>query len=285
VAAEENFPNIVESLANSGAQLDLQRLDGWTPLYSAAYKGNLETAVSLMSKSAPVDSQNLEGWTPLHAACAEGHMEMAKLLIERYKAQINKQNIQGTTPFFHACSSGHLNLVKYLLSNGADPELSKPNGWKPIHIACYNENDHIVKYLIEETNVDLNCTNNEIKGYAPIHILISTEIPRIEVIELILRKGIDVNKKNVNGSTPLHLAVFWNHFQVLELLLAYNANLFEKNNKGRTPLNLACHYGNENIAKYLAERTNVDPKKLKIKNNKQKILDMEIPDAPPVPIN
>eukprot|EP01132_Coremiostelium_polycephalum_P002243 gene2243-2765_t len=284
VAAEENYPTIIETLANSGACVDHQRLDGWTPLYTAAYKGNIETALSLLSMSASVDSHNLEGWTPLHAACAEGHLQMAELLIDTYKADINRQNSQGTTPLFHSCSQGHLDLVKMLISHGADPELSRPGGWKPIHIACYNENDDITRYLIEEVGVDLNCTNTEIKDYAPIHILISTEEPRLEIIELLLKKNtININQKNINGSTPLHLAVFWNHFKILQLLLKYNANLDIKNNKGRTPLSLACHYGNEEIAKFLAEKMHIDVKKLKIKNNKQKILDMEVPDAPPVP--
>ncbi|EFA85252.1 hypothetical protein PPL_02252 [Heterostelium album PN500] len=284
VAAEENFAGIAESLANSGAAVDSQRLDGWTPLYTAAYKGNLETAKSLLEKGARVDDINLDGWTPLHAACAEGHLEVAQMLIQVGKADVNKQDSQGTTPLYHSCAFGSLELTKYLLEQKADPELSKPGGWKPIHIACYNENDAITRHLVDES-VDLNAGNNEIKGYAPIHILISTEEPRLAIIELLLKKKIDINKKNVNGSTPLHLAVFWNHFKVLELLLRYNASLEEKNNKGRTPLSLACHYGNEEVARFLAEKMQIDPRKLKIKNNKQKILDMETPSAPPAPQN
>eukprot|EP01133_Synstelium_polycarpum_P016975 gene16975-20200_t len=282
VAAEENYPGIIESLANNGATVDSQRFDGWTPLYTASYKGNMETALSLLSKGASVDVHNLDGWTPLHAACAEGHYALAELLVTKYGANVNLQDAQGTTPLYHCCSAGQLELVKLLLGRGANPELSKPGGWKPIHIACYNENDPVTRYLVDH-GVNLNCGNDEIKGYAPIHILISTEEPRLEIIELLLKKRIDINKKNVNGSTPMHLAVFWNHFKVLELLLKYNAALDEKNNKGRTPLSLACHYGNEEVARHLAERMNIDPRKLKIKNNKQKILDMETPSAPPAP--
>ncbi|EGC36183.1 hypothetical protein DICPUDRAFT_97668 [Dictyostelium purpureum] len=187
-----------------------------------------------------------------------------------------------------------LDSINNLVKSYEALSISDNYGMNVIHYAIKDGQIEIVKMYTDDLNVNLktntgrvnlNCTNSEIKGYAPIHILISTEEPRLEIIELLLSRNINVNIKNINGSTPLHLAVFWNHFKVLELLLKYNAGLDEKNNKGRTPLSLACHYGNETIAKYLAEKTNKDIKKLKIKNNKQKILDMEIPDSPPVPNN
>jgi len=195
---------------------------------------------------------------------------------------INLQSKQGTTPLFHAASSGRKSLVEYLIKLGADKELSKERGWKPIHIACYNDHYRVARLLVEN-GVDLNCVNDEIKGYTPLHIVISTEKPSLELIELFLQKGADMNKKNSNGSTALHLAVFWNHLDVLQALIAAKANMTITNNKGRTALDLACHYGNAKMAKYLAQQMGIDESKLKIKNNKQKVLDMETPKGPPKP--
>jgi len=70
---------------------------------------------------------------------------------------------------------------------------------------------------------------------------------------------------------------------VLKLLITYKANLQTTNNKGRTALDLSCHYGNVKMARYLAQQMGIDESKLKLKNNKQKVLDMETPNSPPKP--
>eukprot|EP01112_Ceratiomyxa_fruticulosa_P004789 TRINITY_DN1533_c0_g1_i5.p1 TRINITY_DN1533_c0_g1~~TRINITY_DN1533_c0_g1_i5.p1 ORF type:complete len:730 (+),score=159.63 TRINITY_DN1533_c0_g1_i5:296-2485(+) len=284
VATDANFLEVVEVLAESGANVDTQRTDGWTPLYSAAYNGTVDTCAFLLNKHADPNSQNVDLWTPLHAACTNGHKDVVELLVGKYKAKVNIQSKQGTTPLFHAASEGHLDIVEFLLEHGADKELSKDRGWKPIHIACYNDHDNVARVLVE-AGVNLDPINDEIKGYAPLHILIAAEKPSLELLELFLQKGADLNKKNSNGSTPLHLAVFWGHMFVVQLLIQYGADLGVENNKGRTALDLSCHYGNEEMAKFLARRMGKDENKLRIKKNKQKLMDMNAPKAPPVPEN
>jgi len=57
-----------------------------------------------------------------------------------------------------------------------------------------------------------------------------------EVIELLIKKGADVNAKNRDGATPLHAAAFLGRTEAAELLIQKGADVNAKNNNGETPL-------------------------------------------------
>ena len=57
-----------------------------------------------------------------------------------------------------------------------------------------------------------------------------------DVAELLLANKAEVNAKDNNGVTPLHLAAFNGHKDVAELLLANKAEVNAKDNDGETPL-------------------------------------------------
>ena len=57
----------------------------------------------------------------------------------------------------------------------------------------------------------------------------------IEYVKLLLENGADLNCKDANGSTPLHIAVKKRNQQVAELLIQRGASMIVKNNFGLTP--------------------------------------------------
>lgn len=61
----------------------------------------------------------------------------------------------------------------------------------------------------------------------------------MEIIELLLANGANVNEKNGDGCTALMLAPLNSNLEKIKLLLRHNININEKNNDGRTALILA----------------------------------------------
>jgi len=58
--------------------------------------------------------------------------------------------------------------------------------------------------------------------------------------KLVLEQGVDPNRQDWSGKTPLHYAVAKNR-QLVELLLQYSPDSTIASEKGETPLTLARH--------------------------------------------
>ena len=69
----------------SNNQTDLHALDKnrRTPLHHASFHGNTVTCETLLNQGADLEVQTIEGLTPLHVAIIGGHEEIVKLLIKR----------------------------------------------------------------------------------------------------------------------------------------------------------------------------------------------------------
>eukprot|EP01108_Squamamoeba_japonica_P005470 TRINITY_DN4320_c0_g1_i1.p1 TRINITY_DN4320_c0_g1~~TRINITY_DN4320_c0_g1_i1.p1 ORF type:complete len:207 (-),score=34.99 TRINITY_DN4320_c0_g1_i1:75-695(-) len=203
-------------------------------------------------------------------------------MLLKWHANPNVQTKEGTTPLFFAAHTGRPKITELLLVDGqADPNLGHKGGWLPLHGAIYNDYDAVVALLLAH-GANLDDGVDEIKGYAPIHIAIASEQANIPVVKALMAKGCDINKQTSNGATALHLAVFWSNKHVVKLLVDAKARLDLRNNKKRRPLELAAHYGNEEIALYLARKMNVKCPTINAKAER-KIASMAVAQLPPKP--
>jgi len=64
----------------------------------------------------------------------------------------------------------------------------------------------------------------------------------------------DVNAKNSDGNTALHIAAIYGYKDMAEFLLASKADVNGKNNKGETPLRLALSKGHKDVAELLRQQ-------------------------------
>jgi ankyrin repeat protein len=66
-----------------------------------------------------------------------------------------------------------------------------------------------------------------------------------------LRKGGDIDTKDISGLTPLHLAIMRDHFRYVHFVLKNGANVNLKSDSGKTPLIYAARNGNVEIIQEL----------------------------------
>ena len=79
-AAYGGHPEVVEVLADGGAQLDLQDCDGGTALWWAACRNQLAVVRLLVGRGADQTIRGRDGRTPREVAVDRSHTECAALL-------------------------------------------------------------------------------------------------------------------------------------------------------------------------------------------------------------
>ena len=87
----------------------------------------------------------------------------------------------------------------------------------------------------------------------PTSILDAVDLRNIEAVKQYITAGTDVNTKDEDGRTALHLAAYNGHTEIAKLLLANNAdvNVMDAVGQTQTALHIAAWQGHPEIAKLL----------------------------------
>jgi len=114
---------------------------------------------------------------------------------------IDIPNQNGSTPLNESCKYGNKAMVLLFMNRGADINTQDKDGNTILHSACSNDyGESIIEHLLQ-TDV-LKLINNQNKeGLTPLHFACKTI--NVKSIELLLKKGANVEVKDQNGNTPL----------------------------------------------------------------------------------
>ena len=104
--------------------------------------------------------------------------------------------------------------------------------------------------LLENKEADVNCRN--VNGCTPLHIAIMNQ--NTNLVKVLLKYGADPNAKEYNDigeKTPLHYAVEKNNYELAIMLLDNGANPTLGDKRGLTVLHYAARFGFIEIVKLL----------------------------------
>ena len=86
----------------------------------------------------------------------------------------------------------------------------------------------------------------------PLHCAVSSPFPkRKAVVEILHRKGANLNDKNKEFLTPLHVAAEKSHYDVMEILLKHGAKVNALDGVGQTSLHRSARDGNVQACRVL----------------------------------
>lgn len=163
-------------LLAAGANADVPRNDGATPLWIASQMGCDHVVKVLLQNGAYVDAVRNDGATPLFKASHKGHHAVVHELLKHrpalgvlpvrpiylklcstlFNSNFNIQN--GETPLHAAALFGHLPIVKQLIAAGSDLMLKNQDGLSAIQVAKQQKYIYVVEYLLEkEREISLLC--------------------------------------------------------------------------------------------------------------------------------
>jgi ankyrin repeat protein len=204
----------------------------------------------LISEGANIECTNAEGATLLLWACENGQTEAAKTLIEG-GAVVNYSG--GCPPLQKAAFMGYLDICELLLSHGADPNFKDPSGETILLWASEIGRSDVVKVFLNG-GADIEYDNNSLtplqRACFNLHV---------ETAKLLLSKGANIECKHDNGDTLL-LWASENSLNITNILLKNGADVDYVNAVGCSPLALACRSGNLEVAHELLKTSKTETK-------------------------
>lgn len=152
-------------------------------------------------------------------------------------------NNNGETPLEYAASAGLSEIFYELIIEGANPKfISRLDGSTLLHHIAKLDKLAWVSYLVKR-GVDinhLNCGHDVIRPHGGHSALYeAAKADHREVFKRLIKNGADINLKNEQGNTMLHLAVINNNDKAVDLFIEFGADLSIKNHKGQTALDIS----------------------------------------------
>ena len=173
------------------------------------------------------------GFTELHAAVL--HLDHVKISIRDQLAftsrlDVDQQDYAGRTALFWAAKIADIEAMKLLLTKGADPNIPDHSGYTPF-LRCANRSDCLT--ILLEAGADIQWKAHG--GYSKMHLLLE-DIDDISCVELLSYHGVNLNEREMQGFTPLILAIYHGRIHSTRWLLENNASIEDSNVWGQTAL-------------------------------------------------
>ena len=212
IAAASHQTNVMDALVKAGAQVEAESTYG-TALHFASISANLEGAKLLISKGANVNVARTDGLTPLLLAANAGHPGLVAELLKN-KADINAVNNNGTSALALAARNGNLKAGEVLLGAGIEIETVDKEGRTPLMEAAINGHADFVAMLLKK-GAKADARDN--MGRTAL-FLASAYGDYPEVLQALKQGGANANPVDAKGRSAAAFAAARGHNDSLGLL-------------------------------------------------------------------
>ena len=161
-----------------------------------------------------------------------------------------------------ACKTGNMRELNQWLSLGTDLNQKNEDGYAPLHYACENGHEDVVRKLLEnKAKVNLLTNATMLSPMACLVIgRLDNKVSEPELIKIIgiLRKaGGDINPATEEAVPPIKAVIARGNMELLDFFMSLHVHIFVEDSDKRTMLHHAALNPNENslaITEFLVER-------------------------------
>ena len=162
-------------------------------------------------------------------------------------ADLHTKNEIEQSPLHYACESGALDVVKMLVEAGAGVRATNDKGCTCLYVAAELGHIETVRYLVGLPEVELNHRDDD--NDTALHLAVLEE--RTGVVQVLIDAGADIDTQNNEGWSPLHAAYAHGGLGIVKMLVRAGAGASATNDIRRTCLHVAAEFGNIDIVRYL----------------------------------
>ncbi|XP_028312095.1 caskin-2 isoform X2 [Gouania willdenowi] len=223
--------------------INYQDVDGFSALHHAALTGSSEMIRALLEAHINVDIKDSHGLRALHYASWRGWEEPVLLLL-RSGATVNCVCEDGHTPLHLSAQYGHHQVSEMLLQHQSNPCLLNKDQKTPLDLACEFGRLKVAQLLLSSNMVSAllegdKKETSDANFTTPLHL--SARNGHKEVIGLLLKAGIDINRTTRSG-TALHEASLFGKTDVVHLLLDVGVDVNIRNSYNQTALDIVNQF-------------------------------------------
>jgi ankyrin repeat protein len=263
-AFRERKETLLKKPVAKGINVDLRdKMHDRSALDYACYYGcSRELLRQMLQSSQQLSEPNGDGHYLPHVMCRLWSMADSFLLQELLEAGANPDSCLapgGFTPMMLAARHGKLDHLQVLLKNGANPYVRDSYGSDILHYAAANDRVSILRAL---ENLDFDRSRGALFRWD------SWSSEECNVLHFAASHGANtalrfiaegryipnINCRNANGESPLHLAAeFRGDGETIEILVSHGANIDAESKAGKLAVHYAASSGNESVIRALLQ--------------------------------
>ncbi|XP_071123582.1 uncharacterized protein [Mytilus edulis] len=218
-----------------------------TPVYLATVFGHTDIVKSLLKRNYDMNQYDIFHLTPLYVATLCKNLEIVEILLA-HQCDTNICNEENESPLYAASKWGHVDILKLLsLDNNCDVNICNEKRESPLHVAskcigcnmCDVDKFDFENYLHECHNLPHNYQKSKCYGcilginsqpastigehcerrlqglhdFTPV-----SKDDYVEIVKVLLMRNADVNICNIDGKTPIEVALENGNAKIVELL-------------------------------------------------------------------
>ncbi|CDJ64382.1 ankyrin repeat-containing protein, putative [Eimeria necatrix] len=298
IAIQTQDQETLKVLIKRGAQIDVCDYLGKSPLLRACEASRLDLVEALLDLGVSPNPHDLRcAHFPLQTAIRRNDAEIVKRLLARGAAVDVKCPGVRTykSALCVACEVNSPEIIKIILKAGGDPNSRGHNSYTPTLMA-YQLNPNWLPLFLEAgagaekgkrwvlTDV-LSCAvaKNDVESIELLiekypdlmnrthplwskPLLQAAKQGRVQVLELLLASGCNVDARGEGGQTALLAATEEGLGSCVERLIDHGADVNKANFEGMTPLIVACMENHEDMVNYFLDHTQ-EPYRVKVHPN------------------
>lgn len=198
-------------------------------------------------KSKDFGSKALQPALPL--AVRNNWPEVVEAILEM-KGSPDSQDEEGRTAASYCAELGHWWYLQTLEGHGAFFDRVDKAGRTPLHWAAQSGQSTTCSHLLSSQQVDRSAQDRD--GHTPLWYALLKG--HLEIMELLLGAGADVEESDRGGQTPLSWAADGGIDAIIQKLVDHGADVNQVDADSRTPLYRAAFNGHATTASILIER-------------------------------
>lgn len=267
---------VARELLSGGASVNVRNKEGMTLLHQAILHQETQGTLFLLENGADFTLKTADGKAPLQLAVEQNLAKVVKALCE-HGADPNVKGEDGNPVLWLALEAGREEIASILILSKCDADCWSPgpegSQQSLLHRAIDENNECIACFLIR-SGCDINSPRRpgtDGRGgdeafdlQSPLHLACTWGMEN--VVEALIEHNANINAQDVEGKSPLHVAIINQHPKIISLVLSCKAvDLSLRDKKGQTPFTIAMLTKNNKAAEAILK---IEPRAAEQFNNK-----------------